>query len=111
MCVVAISDSNVGIDIEFIKPHRSKIDRLLTEKDIEYISSSAEKDQSFYKIWTGKEAYAKALGTGLSTPLNSFEIVDTYSENLKHFNLLGNYVVSIYCSAESEFENPVEIRI
>lgn len=28
----------------------------------------------FYKVWTRKEAYFKALGTGLSKPLNEIEI-------------------------------------
>ena len=34
-----------------------------------------QKQELFYKIWTCKEAYLKALGTGLTSPLDQVEIV------------------------------------
>ncbi|WP_257149478.1 4'-phosphopantetheinyl transferase family protein [Bacillus cereus] len=33
-----------------------------------------EKNDYFYDLWTLKESYIKAIGTGLSTPFNSFTI-------------------------------------
>lgn len=58
----------VGIDIEKIR----KVDNDL----INYISNEEEKrfiksEESFYEIWTNKEALVKALGTGLKTKINA----------------------------------------
>ena len=74
---------SLGIDIEQVKDIDMSISRrFFTEEENCYIFSQKSKDmqvKAFYKVWTLKESYIKALGKGLNIPLNSFsfEIKDT----------------------------------
>lgn len=80
MALIAISgDHPLGIDIE---RYRKGIDvEMLTQQyfapgEARQILSlpDAEQAQAFLTCWTRKEAYLKATGSGLSTPLDSFEV-------------------------------------
>ncbi len=75
--VIAISKFKIGIDIEKNKIIDFAIaKRFFTKKEYQYINSfiaEADKINAFYMLWTLKESYVKALGKGLSIPLNSFE--------------------------------------
>ncbi len=65
----------IGLDVELIKPDpRRTAERFFTDNERKYISSSPTPEIAFYEIWTAKEAYIKYLGTGLSTPLTSFDV-------------------------------------
>lgn len=73
--VIALSKSEVGIDIERIR----KIDLDIAKKyftDQEYLDINSrtgkEKREYFFDIWTLKESYVKALGQGLTISLKSF---------------------------------------
>lgn len=79
---IAITKSaEVGIDVECCTPDR-KIDymelakRFFSLKEYNLLAGTpkAGRQVSFYRYWTCKEAYIKALGKGLSVPLNTFEI-------------------------------------
>lgn len=65
-----ISDSEVGIDIEEVGEIRERIMRkCLSERERELVTSA----EAFYRLWTLKEAYLKALGTGITRRLDTLE--------------------------------------
>lgn len=76
--VVAISDRPIGIDIEIIKDFSAILAKKhFNEDELKYISGTGPSrkkqlmQQSFYQIWTAKEAYLKYMGTGLSGGIGS----------------------------------------
>lgn len=79
--VMAYGDIPVGIDIEHIhKDGMRKNDiavakRCFTVDEYSYITGAYQNaPDRFCMIWTMKESYLKLMGTGISVPLNSFEI-------------------------------------
>ena len=92
---LVISDKEVGIDIEKIRePKDNLLRRVCSENEIKKIYSSENPDIAFTEIWTKKEAYLKALGTGIDRELTS---IDTTSENLSFTTeITENFFVSVF---------------
>ena len=74
--VAAVSDSEVGVDVQQVKPVDMRLaKRFFTAEEWRRIEEAGDgATELFYRFWTVKEAYLKALGTGLSRPLNSFSV-------------------------------------
>lgn len=72
---VALSDGEVGIDIERIREVNLKIAEKFSSDEREYIQSAENPQKAFFEIWTAKEAYLKKCGTGLTVPLDSFSVI------------------------------------
>jgi 4'-phosphopantetheinyl transferase len=77
--VLAVSDAELGIDLERERPieHVDLAKRYFHPNEVAAITASrdeAAQRRAFFRVWTLKEAVVKALGTGLSTPLDSFEV-------------------------------------
>ncbi|MDF9507965.1 4'-phosphopantetheinyl transferase family protein, partial [Bacillus cereus] len=75
----------MGIDIEQIRPIKLKdILKVFSEKEIEDLNlkTLADKYNYFYDLWTLKESYIKAIGTGFGTPFNSFTIRKIEGEDI-----------------------------
>ena len=96
--VCALSDNEVGIDIQFLeKMDISPIISLLHKKEQTQIHSL----EDFIKLWTIKESYLKYLGTGLYKPLNSFYIENNcifdnkIKTKYKTFKLQKNYWITV----------------
>ncbi len=77
--LVAVSgERSVGIDVEEIRPieeFQLIAKRNFTRLECAYVLGQAleNRDRRFFRCWTRKEAYIKAIGKGLSIPLDSFE--------------------------------------
>lgn len=67
--MVVMSDTEIGCDIQQIKEVNIGIaDRFFTADESKYVRST----EDFFRLWTLKESFIKAVGKGLSMPLNSF---------------------------------------
>ena len=74
---VAVMVGEGGIDIEQVKSINERIfERTLSAQEMEFISVQEDKTDAFFKLWTLKEAVAKALGTGFKIPPNEIECAD-----------------------------------
>ena len=101
----AISDMEVGADVEYIDP---EIDLDIAKhyfynEEYTSIMKSYNPHEEFFKYWVLKESYMKYTGLGMNLELDSFEIIieDTIrlkddKKNLK-FNLFNikNYKIGI----------------
>lgn len=72
-------DEPIGVDIEYIQPMKDMDDlasQFFTSGECALIHSLAayQKQETFFKIWTCKEAYLKANGSGLTVPINQVEV-------------------------------------
>lgn len=77
-CALAVN-CEIGVDIEQIRAMPDLLDvarRFFSPdecKDLETIAADKRED-AFFDCWTRKEAYIKAVGGGLSVPLDSFRV-------------------------------------
>ena len=73
----AVSDRPVGCDVEKIEEIDIKIaKRFFAEEEYKIIAVSDDSQTEFYRIWTMKESFSKAIGLGLKLPLDSFTFED-----------------------------------
>ena len=103
----------IGVDIEYIQPllNVEKIAKRFFStqefKKLKYLNNS-EKNLEFLKLWTGKEAYLKATGEGISQGLDKVQITTNHTTKIigaPYFNYLpwkiisfvtqSNYLISI----------------
>ena len=77
MC--AISDGEVGCDVENVSIGRLGVaERFFTVAERGFIDigkNEKEKNERFFRLWTLKESFIKAVGAGFSLPMNSFSIL------------------------------------
>ena len=78
--VLAVSDQReIGIDIERVRPldHLDLARRYFHPNEVSAIEGVRPPDEqllAFFRIWTLKEAIVKAIGKGLSIPLDTFDV-------------------------------------
>ena len=73
--VCAVSDREVGIDIEKRAKARMEVaGRFFHEQEVAMLKSlsGTEQDRLFFNYWAVKESFLKCIGTGLTRPLNTF---------------------------------------
>ena len=105
MVLCAISDMEVGADIEYIDP---EIDLDIAKnyffnREYESIMKSDNPSDEFFKYWVLKESYMKYTGLGMNLELDHFEIIIEDTIRLKNdnnnliFNLFNieNYKIGI----------------
>jgi 4'-phosphopantetheinyl transferase len=111
----------LGADIEAIRKLSSMAQMILQqfhpdEKAVLLALPGDEQLRQFYRLWTCKEAYIKALGTGLSLPLDSFAVTLGKPATIKgqrewslhEFEFEEQHLAAI---ATTQAESPLLIRI
>lgn len=104
-CVLALSDKEVGVDIQEIKEIRADIAKRFFEKrDNDYIEEDKDKrTERFIEVWCAKESFAKLTGRGIGEGFSTFyedfekmEILDVETDLkkavLKKYEVDKNYV-------------------
>ncbi len=125
-CLIGINrNDNIGVDIEWINKNIAIDDiagNYFSNNEINKFNSVKpnHKITSFYKIWTRKEAFIKAVGKGLSIPLNSFDVdLDDMhpkvnriegKEDLTKYNLYNIYINKSYCAAAMNIGQPKHLN-
>lgn len=76
--IVSVSDKDVGCDIELIAPQKLDIaEKFFHKNEYNYLQSLNNPDEQsyvFFRLWTLKESYVKALGKGMTKPFDEFSI-------------------------------------
>lgn len=84
--ICGLHDSDIGVDVEVMKPIEVEhFERIFTVKEMQWlmsIVSGEERMRGFYSLWTLKESYIKAVGQGLSMPLDSFDVLSFVSGSM-----------------------------
>lgn len=83
----AVDNQPIGVDIEVHAPidYSMITSRFFTRVEKEHLERlpMEERLEGFYDLWTLKESYVKAVGQGLSLPLDGFSVLDRRVEDYK----------------------------
>ena len=72
----ALCDRPVGLDVQELTPYReSLVRRFFAPEEQALLARSNDRDRDFTRLWALKESWIKAIGTGLSTPLEAFSVI------------------------------------
>lgn len=78
--LVAVTDTKeLGVDVEYIRPDFASeaiARRFFSSREVSAFNalSNELRVAAFFRCWTRKEAYIKAIGLGLSQPLDGFDV-------------------------------------
>ncbi|MGC5327079.1 4'-phosphopantetheinyl transferase family protein [Brevibacillus sp. SYSU BS000544] len=113
----------VGVDIERVKPIELGVaKKCFSSEEYSALMAQLEKDRLdfFYELWTLKESYIKAIGKGMSLPLQSFTVRTREEASTFHVQGQGaNYFFKTYvleegykmavCSIEPLFPDKLQV--
>lgn len=84
LAVCAVGGAPLGVDAEEIRPFRQNVmRRAFSPAETDAVLKSDAPDEMFFRLWTLKESFVKAIGIGISYPLSTV-----------CFTLCGNSVAS-----------------
>lgn len=72
LAVCAVGTASMGVDSEKIRPMRTRVlQRSFSPEEASAVLESENPDEIFFRYWTLKESYVKAIGIGVSYPLHT----------------------------------------
>ena len=80
-----VQEREIGVDVEYFKDDFESDEiarRFFSAPEVQTLTALPEDERTaaFFRCWTRKEAYIKALGSGLSHPLDQFDVTLTAHE-------------------------------
>lgn len=104
---VAISDKPIGVDIEKIRPVRQTvINKVCSRTELGYLKGSTNEQRDFIKLWTLKESFLKAVGTGIIDNMKNYSF--TVEEN-KAYMANKKINAQIICDVDGYIISVVEL--
>ena len=82
--LIGISSSPIGVDLEKADAsftYQNLLDFSFSLNEKKHIQAAENPQQTFYKLWTRKEAFLKATGKGLIDELNAVPSLDGVHQN------------------------------
>lgn len=117
----SFSDISVGADIQIIgRDSIHLVKRFYTNDEANYVFSKPDDEsqqKAFYRLWSLKESYIKAVGKGMSIPIESFSVLQNGGQTINGCDgkiyyykeyILDGYSVAV-CSAKNDFSDNYEI--
>ena len=122
LAVLAIDTNLVGVDIEKVGKARMAVaNRFFCETEKEMLNDCPEEERNllFYKLWTIRESFVKTIGVGVFGTMGDFspelnepgwqvKHSNTGLWNIRHYNLLPDYIVAL-CSKNQVFPKEIEM--
>ncbi|KJD33640.1 hypothetical protein PK35_07345 [Tamlana nanhaiensis] len=114
--LIAIANIPVGIDIEFKNKSYDVLESMSTvfgKNEINYVHNSVKPTETFFKLWTRKEALVKTTGQGIDSNFIDIPCLDGYHHinstkplfnknyNIKNFYITNDYVCAISNETDS----------
>jgi len=94
LCVLALSDYDVGVDIEYIKDFREPVaKKVFSENELEFVKGRKER---FYAIWSMKESVLKEEGTGFAVSLKDFDVTSAFDSGYTFYDTKQLYLYQTY---------------
>lgn len=110
---IAITENvPVGIDLEHHSNVTEFYSTILSKKECEIFNNLTDQEKliQLFKAWTLKEAYVKALGSGLNIDIQSIEVLSIYHSSLFYldpFTLFSFPMIPNWsCAVAIEAKNP-----
>ena len=80
-----VQEREIGVDVEYVKDDFQSEEiaqRFFSAQEVQMLTAlpKHERHAAFFRCWTRKEAYIKAIGSGLSHPLDQFDVTLTADE-------------------------------
>ena len=110
--VCAVADTPVGVDIEGSRPIKGAVaKRFYSDEENEWVSAAETpslQEQRFFRLWTLKEAYAKATGEGIALSISKakFKVVECNEASASKENVTN---INTLIFADRELENQYDI--
>lgn len=115
--LIAIAKEPVGVDVEYVNrdfEYNEILSGIFNKSEIHEVFNSNNKQRTFYKLWTRKEAIVKATGKGIDDHFPEIVSLDGYHHmrpellgNIEvlqvfSFELNEDYIGAVACSGSVE---------